>query len=299
MTDEPQPSLDRQSPPQVVETSIVDTSSIAPPAESPWTLDTLIARLIAARRGGERVTAERILSAVKSSDAAYQVQARVDAALWPDASPTVWKAGADTRDSLPTAAPIVPALVYTSPAAIPSAAFTTRIVEAEIAYRFGSDLPPRATPYTMDEVAEAVAAMHVAIEIVDPRIADFATASPLAKLADHLVNGAFVLGEGIANWRRVDLRKQNATLAIDGKVQQAVTGTHSLGNPAVLLPWFVAHLGRVPTWDVESHAGPPRGVKAGDVVTTGSWTTVIEAGAKQRVDVAFVDIGTAAVMFVA
>ena len=293
MTDEPNP--------QMVHVSMLGPSGISPPADPPWTVDTLIARLIAARRGGERVTAERILSAIRNSDAAYQVQARVDAALWPDASATVWKAGADSRDSLPTAAPIAPALVYsssaTSPATIAAASFTTRIVEAEIAYRFGDDLPPRATPYTMDEVAEAIAAMHVAIEIVDPRIADFATASPLAKLADHLVNGAFVLGDGISNWRRIDLRKQKATLALDGKVHEAVTGSHSLGNPAVLLPWFVAHLGRLPTWN-EEDAGPPRGVKAGDVVTTGSWTKVVEARAKQRVDVTFADIGTATVTFV-
>ena len=291
MTDEPKS--------QRVQASILEVSSIPPPAESPWTLDTLVARLIAARRGGERVTAERILSAVKTSDLAYQVQARVDAALWPDASATVWKAGADSRDSLPTAAPIAPALVHASPTAITAASFTTRIVEAEIAYRFGEDLPPRATPYTIDEVAEAIAAMHVAIEIVDPRIADFVTASPLAKLADHLVNGAFVLGDGITNWRRVDLRKQKATLAFDGKVHEAVQGSHSLGNPAVLLPWFVAHLGRLPTWDAEGRAGPPRGVKAGDVVTTGSWTKIVEARAKQRVDVTFLDVGTATATFVA
>lgn len=267
-------------------------------AEAPWSLDTLAAHLIAARRGGERIAAERIVSAVKTSDAAYQVQARVDAALWPDVSMNVWKAGADSRDSVPTAAPIAPPLVYASPAAIPAASFRTRIVEAEIAYRFGDDLPPRATPYSMDEVAQAIAAMHVAIEIVDPRIADFATASPLAKLADHLVNGAFVLGDAIADWRRVDLRGQKATLAIDGKVHEAVQGSHGLGNPAVLLPWFVAHLGRLPTRDAEGQAAPPRGVKAGDVVTTGSWTRVVEARAKQRVDVAFPGIGTATVTFV-
>ena len=275
-----------------------DASSNAPPAE-PWKIATLVTHLIAARRGGGHVTSERILSAVRSSDVAYQVQARVAAALWPDASPTVWKAGADSRDSLPTAAAIFPALVSSSPATFRSASFSMRFVEAEIAYRFGKDLPPRDRPYAIDEVNEAIAGMHVAIEIVDPRISDFASAAPLAKLADHLLNGAFVLGEGIDNWRRVDLRKQKATLAIDGKVHEAVQGSHGLGNPAVLLPWFVAHLGRLPTWNAEGRAGPPRGVKAGDIVTTGSWTKLVEARTKQRVDVSFVDIGTATVTFLA
>ena len=274
---------------------VVDT----PAPEPSWSIDTLVARLVAARRGGPSITAERILSAVKAPDVAYQVQGRVDAALWPDAEVVAWKAGADARDTLPTAAPIAPALVHDSGAALSAAAHPICIVEAEVAYRFGVDLPPRATPYTTDEVGEAIAAMHVAIEIVTPRIADFATASPLAKLADHLVNGAFVLGDGVTAWRRIDLRKQKATLAIDGKVQQSVTGSHALGNPAVLLPWFVAHLGRLPTLDVDGQAAAPRGVRAGDVVTTGSWTKVVEARAKQRVDVVFDGIGSCSVSFVA
>jgi 2-keto-4-pentenoate hydratase len=271
----------------------------APPVEvaSPWSLDELVARLIAARRGGPKLMAERIASTVRSSDLAYQVQARVDAALWPDQPATVWKAGADSRDSLPTAAPIAPSLVHPGGAVLQASDFPVCIVEAEIAYRFGVDLPPRVVPYTIDEVAEAIAAMHVAIEIVSPRIVDYATASSLVKLADHQINGAFVLGDGIAAWRRVDLRKQKATLAIDGKVQQAVLGTHALGNPAVLLPWFVAHLGRLPTLDRDCQPAAPRGIKAGDVVTTGSWTKVVEARAKQRVDVVFEGIGAASVSF--
>lgn len=286
--------IDAEVPTGTPFTPVVETA----PPDPPWSLELLVRRLIGARRGGPLVTAERILSAVKSSDMAYQVQARIDAALWPDQPATVWKAGADSRDSLPTAAPIASPLVHPSGAVLRAAAFPVCIVEAEIAYRFGADLPPRAVPYTTEEVAEAIAAMHVAIEIVTPRIADYATASSLAKLADHQINGAFVLGDGIEAWRRVDLRKQRATLAIDGKVQQSVEGSHALGNPAVLLPWFVAHLGRLPTWDEDGSAGPPRGVRAGDVVTTGSWTKVIEARAKQRVDVTFEGIGTATVSFV-
>lgn len=267
--------------------------------EPPWSIELLVRRLIGAHRGGPLLRAERILSAVRSTDLAYQVQARVDAALWPDQPATVWKAGADSRDSLPTAAPIAPPLVHASGATLRAAAHPVCIVEAEIAYRFGIDLPPRSVPYTNDEVAGSIAAMHVAIEIVTPRIDDYATASSLAKLADHQINGAFVLGDGIEAWRRIDLRKQRATLAIDGKVQQAVQGTHALGNPAVLLSWFVAHLGRLPSYDEDGVAGPPRGVKAGDVVTTGSWTKVVEARARQRVDVTFEGIGAATVTFAA
>lgn len=260
----------------------------------PLDLDDLVRRLVAARRGGARLEAADILAVVKSSDAAYAVQARVDALLWPEAGDTsVWKAGADSRDALPTAAPIAPPLVHASGATLSARQFGMLIVEAEIAYRFGIDLPPRATPYSAAEVGEAVAAMHVAIEIVDPRIADFATAPPLAKLADHLVNGAFVLGDGITDWRRIDLRRQKAILSIDGKAREVAEGSHSLGNPAVLLPWFVAHLGK------GGEASETRGVRAGDVVTTGSWTKVVEAKAGQRIAVEFPGIGSACLIVAA
>jgi 2-keto-4-pentenoate hydratase len=209
----------------------------------------------------------------------------------------VWKAGADSRDSLPTAAPIAPSLVFENGATLAASAFPVRIVEAEIAYRFGADLPPRDRPYTTDEVMAAVAAMHAAIEVVTPRIVDFAAASPAAKLADHGLNGAFVLGDGVVAWRKIDLRRQKATLSFDGRLQEAVEGSHALGNPAVLLPWFVAHLGRLPTLNADGTAGPPRGVKAGDVVTTGSWTKMAEARPRQRVEVRFDGIGAAALTF--
>jgi hypothetical protein len=67
----------------------------------------------------------------------------------------------------------------------------------------------------------------------------------------------------------------------------------------VLLPWFVAYLGKLPTRDADGRPGPARGVKAGDVVTTGSWTKVVEAKPKQRVTADFPGIGAASVTFVA
>jgi 2-keto-4-pentenoate hydratase len=265
--------------------------------EPPWTVDRFIEHLVAARRGGALVPAERATSAVRSGDDAYRIQGRVGALLWPDVEAVAWKAGADSRESLPVAAPMMPSLVFENGATLPSASFPVRIVEAEIAFRFAADLPPRELPYSSDEVLAAVATMHAAIEVVTPRIADHAAASPLAKLADHQVNGAFVLGDGIAAWRKVDLRRQSVRLSFDGKLHEAATGSHALGNPAVLLPWFVAHLGRLPVYDADGNAHAPRGVKAGDVVTTGSWTKIVEAKAKQRVDVEFPGIGKASLTF--
>ena len=52
-----------------------------------------------------------------------------------------------------------------------------RVGEPEFAFRMGRDLPPRATPYTVDEVLAAVETLHPAIEIPDSRFGDFVSAT--------------------------------------------------------------------------------------------------------------------------
>ncbi len=59
--------------------------------------------------------------------------------------------------------------VHESPARISIAPAHTPAVEGEFAFKLGRDLPPRATPYALDEVAGAVAAVAGAIEVVGTR----------------------------------------------------------------------------------------------------------------------------------
>src|SRR5882724_1123983 len=47
-----------------------------------------------------------------------------------------------------------------------------RVAEAEFAFRIAADLPPRTTPYGVDEVLASVATLHPAIEIPDSRYID-------------------------------------------------------------------------------------------------------------------------------
>ncbi len=51
-----------------------------------------------------------------------------------------------------------------------------RVAELEFAFRMGSDLTPRDTDYTQDDVLAAVASLHPAIELPDSRFAHFETA---------------------------------------------------------------------------------------------------------------------------
>ena len=69
-----------------------------------------------------------------------------------------------------------------------------RVAEPEFAFRMRTDLPPRPTPYTVQEVLDAVDTLHPAIEIPDSRFADFVSAGEAQIIADNACAHLFVLG---------------------------------------------------------------------------------------------------------
>ena len=69
-----------------------------------------------------------------------------------------------------------------------------RVGEPEFAFRMAKDLPPRAQPYTVQEVLDAVDTLHPAIEIPDSRFSDFVSAGAAQIIADNACAHLFVLG---------------------------------------------------------------------------------------------------------
>ena len=158
-------------------------------------------------------------------------------------------------------------------------------VEAEIAFRFDRDGAARC-PYSYDEVAAAVTAFP-AIEIVDSRFRDYKGAPLIERIADCVSNGAFVQGAPQPRWREFDLKKIEARLDIDGEERVRRAGGHPAGDP--LLPAVeLVNAMRV-------HAG----VRAGQVVTTGSYTGLNYAKPGQKISASFEGFGSAAVRLVA
>src|SRR3977135_567268 len=81
-----------------------------------------------------------------------------------------------------------------------------RVGEPEFAFRMAADLPPRASPYTVQPERDAVDTLHPAIEIPDSRFADFVNAGAAQIIADNACAHLFVLGAPTAsNWRALDL----------------------------------------------------------------------------------------------
>ena len=76
-----------------------------------------------------------------------------------------------------------------------------------MAFRLGTDLPPRAAPYSHDEVAAAIEAAAGAIEVVGSRIAGgLSGIGRLLSTADSGVNIALALGRWTEDWRILDLK---------------------------------------------------------------------------------------------
>ena len=165
-------------------------------------------------------------------------------------------------------------------------------LECEFAFELGHDLAPRpGTPYTRKEVAEAILAMRIAVEIVDSRLPRGLGA--LAELSDGFNNGAFVAGPRIHAWHSLDF----ASLAIvltrnDGSASSEI----ARGSGAAILDGDP--FGTV----VQLANAPPasaRGLVAGDIVTTGSCTgaPALPGAGAYRAD--FGDLGSVEFRFVA
>jgi 2-keto-4-pentenoate hydratase len=210
--------------------------------------------LIQAYQGRERLVAGP-RSGPLGLDAAYAAQAQVWRALVGNERPTAWKVAAPSLDAVPLAAPVFPQRLATTPARFAREDFFTLGVEAEVAFRFGRDLPVRAEPYTRAEILEAIGSAHVAMELVDTRLADPEAAGPLWRLADNLLNGGLVRGDGIPDWRTRDLSQLTVRVLGNGEPLAQTLGRPPLDDLFHCLPWWLNHVG---------------GARAGDMVTTGA-----------------------------
>jgi 2-keto-4-pentenoate hydratase len=213
-----------------------------------------------------------------SPEEAYAVQRAVWLELAGDERPSAWKVTAPAPDATPIAGPVLPHRLARSPASFPAHTFVSPGIEVELAVCFEKDLPPRQPPYQRDEILDAISTVHVAMEIVDTRLADPQAAGPLWRLADNLVNGALVIGDAIPNWRRLDFATLVARAEINGRLIAESRGRPPLDDIFHCLPWWIAHVG---------------GARAGDYVTTGAWNGMHPLTAPATVRTEFSGLGTA------
>lgn len=195
-----------------------------------------------------------------------------------------WKVGSPTADGVPIFAPMPTNWIAASESLLKG--YRYRGLEAEIAFLLGEDLPARATPYTREEVEAAIESCHPAIEVLDSGLADPNKAVRMSMLADIQIHGGFVYGPAYPDWQSVDFKQEHVTLAVDGVVRVERTGSNTAGDLKRLLPWLA-----------NEAAARTGGLKAGQWITTGSWTGVTQAEAGSSVDVRFSTVGRVMLQF--
>jgi 2-keto-4-pentenoate hydratase len=242
--------------------------------------------LVRARRDNTLADAAPLAEALADAADAYAVQERVALELgWFGAAPPrYWKSGGASRDAVLTHAPLPPAGVWTSPARSGTWPFHLRGIEAEVALRLARDVDAAlAATLDADSARTLIDAMAVSIELVDSRWREALEAPALCKLADLQSHGALVLGDWRAFEAR-DWRAQSCRVRIGAQAAVERRGTHSLGDPAFLLPAWLRHATRQGATLV-----------AGTVVTTGTWVGILQAAEGDLVTAEFPGIGQASV----
>ncbi|MGZ2747609.1 2-keto-4-pentenoate hydratase [Burkholderia stagnalis] len=159
-------------------------------------------------------------------------------------------------------------------------------IEPEIAFVLDRDLPPRERPYDEDEVRAAIREVRLVLEVLGCRYADPSKASVPELLADAQFNQGLCVGPVVPDGLKVPL--DAIALEFGGGLNRAIDGRHSDGHPLKPLLWLVNFL-----------AARGEAVRAGQIVTTGSYAGAIEVPLGQALTVRFGDLGSLTVELVA
>ena len=165
-----------------------------------------------------------------------------------------------------------------------------KVAEIEFAFKMQRDLVPRSSAYIVDEVLEAVASLHPAIEIPDSRFNDFVTVGEYQLIADNACAHLLMLGDATGfDWRSMDLSSYIVEVKHCREEEQTALsglGANVLGDPRIALTWLVNELSRIGVT-----------LEAGQVVTTGTCLTPIQVRSGDRIEADFGVLGQISASF--
>lgn len=189
-----------------------------------------------------------------------------------------WKVGAAVRavqilegHDGPISGRLFASRIFDNPAQVPASMFDGDKIECEFAFRFRQDVPARALAYTSDELAPLLV-LHPGLEIAGTRYAAGSSgrkATTHDAIADNGTGGAYVVADGIAEWKGIDFEKLHIDARIDAGEPLYTYSGEFRRDPVDIL---------VETVNGLSERGI--GLRAGDLLSTGSLTlpTALHAG---------------------
>ena len=178
--------------------------------------------------------------------------------------------------SSPCAGGMFAATIQDSPATFRSADYDRLAIECEVAVRLGTDVPASRAPYSRASIADYIAFLAVAFEMVDLRAAAAGTgkdAAAIAGICTNISNAGAVLGSAVRDWRRIDLAASPGVMRINGEEVGKGLGSDVMGHPLEPLVWLANMLAergkelKAGTTVITGSIIPPKPVKAGDTAT--------------------------------
>lgn len=248
---------------------------------------TLAAALAQAWAEGLLLPSGAWASALNNSEDAYLAQELLALRLaWADVTTgqvRCWKSGGPSREAALAHAPLAPTGVRSGEADFSDLQLREPGIEAEIALRLGEDVSSdRAANLSYEDASRLIDAYTVSAELVSSRWLEAGEAPALLRQADCLSHGALALGEWqpwVAN-ATPDWTRLGCWIQRNEDAPHRARGSHSLADPAWLLPAFLRHLSR-------------RGatVPAGTVVSTGAWLALSDLAAGDHLRIGFEGLG--------
>lgn len=133
------------------------------------------------------------------------------------------------------------------------------VIEQEIAFTMGQDLPARAEPWSDAEIKAAIAGVRAAIELPQTRFPGLGAFGPLALAADNGAAGWIIVGDLVPDWDEATLATTHCTIRVDGVERATGDATDIIDGP------FTAFAELVRFAQQRGH-----GLKAGQHVLTGA-----------------------------
>ncbi|MGD8176330.1 fumarylacetoacetate hydrolase family protein [Marinimicrobium sp. ARAG 43.8] len=159
-------------------------------------------------------------------------------------------------------------------------------IEPELAFVFDRDLPARDEAYSSETVQSAIAHTHLVLELIHSRYADPAAVEFPELLADGLLNQGLFIGPEVDPDLAVAASEMAITVHSQSGAPETHAGRHPNTHPRAPLEWLVDFL-----------RDTGAGIKAGDIVITGSYAGVLEVPLEEPVRVQFGELGELSVAF--
>ncbi len=245
-------------------------------------IDAAARLLLAARQN--RTPGARLPEDLRPADIAdaLAIQARTGELL--DLPIGGYKCSAPTAPRPVSYAPIyAPTILDASPYPVAGAGAQAR-VEPEIALLMAHDLPPRAAPYSDDEVRSAVKEARLVLEVIGSRYAEPSAVTFPELLADNVANLGLYVGPVLPDPWSKNLDSFPIAVRTGATTLLTRDGKHPDGHPLRALAWLANYL-----------ASRGETLEAGLVVTTGSYCGVLDVPVDTPLTFVYGELGTLAV----